>query len=77
MKVGTPVGERVGLGVGERVGDVVAGIVSSHVMETPAATVPEPDVKRMNMLPDVAVWIAGVVMPLNLPLSKPDDDVPS
>jgi hypothetical protein len=71
------IGESVGLGVGERVGDTVAGILSSHVMETPAATLEESDVKRMNMLPDVAVWIAGITVPLNLPLSKPDDDVPS
>jgi len=77
LKVGTPVGERVGLGVGERVGDAVAGIVSSHVMETPAAAALPSDVKRMNMLPDVAVWIAGTAVPLNLPLSVPDEDVPS
>ncbi len=77
MKVGTPVGESVGLRVGARVGDAVAGIVLSHVMETPAATSEESDVKRMNMLPDVAVWIAGVAVPLKVPLSVPDEEVPS
>jgi hypothetical protein len=56
-------------------------MVSSQVMETPAgisdvAAVPEFDVKRTYMLPDVATWLAGTVAPLNLPLSVPFAAVP-
>ena len=53
------------------------GIASSHVMDTPAASPEESDVKRMNMLPDVAVWMGGIAGPLKLPLSAPFADVPS
>ncbi len=63
--------------MGERVGDSVVGKVSSHVIETPAAVPEALDSKRMNMLPDVAVWIGGVAAPLKLPKTVPVDDVPS
>ena len=46
-------------------------------MDTPAASPEESDVKRMNMLPDVAVWMGGIAGPLKLPLSVPFADVPS
>ncbi len=49
----------------------------AHVIETPAASPEEADVKRMNMLPDVAAWMGGIVVPLKLPLSAPFADVPS
>ena len=54
-----------------------AGMLPDHDMATPALTLLESDVKRMNMLPDVAVWIAGMAAPLNLPSSAPVADVPS
>jgi ABC-type branched-subunit amino acid transport system permease subunit len=63
--------------VGADVGASVFGIASSHVMETPAASPEESDVKRMNMLPDVAAWMGGIAAPLKLPLSAPFADVPS
>jgi hypothetical protein len=63
--------------VGERVGDGVAGIVASHVIETPAAAELLSDVKRMSMLPDVAVCIGGMAAPLKLPKSVPVADAPS
>ncbi len=70
--VGLAVGERVGANVGlSVVGDSVAGMVSSHVIETPAAATTSSDVKRMNMLPEVAVWIGGTAVPLSLPKSVP------
>ncbi len=75
--VGDDVGENAGGAVGECVGDSVAGMASSHVIETPAAAALPSDVKRMSMLPDVAVWIAGMAAPLNLPSSVPVADVPS
>ena len=59
------------------VGASVTGMVSSHAMATPAATFIELEVKRMNMLPDVALWTGGMAVPLNEPLSVPDEDVPS
>ena len=77
FNVGTEVGENAGFAVGARVGDSVAGTASSHVIETPAAAALPSDVKRMNMLPDVAVWIAGTAAPLNSPSSVPAADVPS
>jgi hypothetical protein len=63
--------------VGADVGASVLGIASSHVIETPAASPVESDVKRMNMLPDVAAWMGGIVVPLKLPLSAPFADMPS
>jgi hypothetical protein len=63
--------------VGADVGASVLGIASSHVMETPAAFPVKSDVKRMNMLPDVAAWMGGIVVPLNVPLSVPFADMPS
>ena len=75
--VGTDVGENAGLAVGARVGDSVAGTASSHVIETPAAAVLPSDVKRMNMLPDVAAWTGGMVKPLTEPFSTPVAGVPS
>ena len=49
----------------------------SQVTETPVAAKAELDVKRTYMLPDVAAWIGGTVVPLKLPLSVPFADVPS
>ncbi len=46
-------------------------------METPEPLVLESEAKRMNMLPDVAVCVPGIVVPLSLPKSLPDVDVPS
>ena len=46
-------------------------------METPVPALLLSDVKRMNMLPDAAVWVAGALVPLNLPKSAPDADSPS
>ncbi len=71
------VGADDGASVGADVGASDVGIASSHVMDTPAATTIESDVKRMNMLPDVAVWVGGVAGPLKVPLSVPFADVPS
>jgi hypothetical protein len=68
---------KFGGGIPYKVGASVFGIASSHVMETPAASPEESDVKRMNMLPDVAAWTGGIVVPLKLPLSAPFADVPS
>ena len=48
-----------------------------HDMETPEPLVLESEAKRMNMLPDVAVCVPGIVVPLSLPKSLPDVDVPS
>ena len=50
---------------------------NAHVMETPAASTVESDVKRMNMRPDVAAWMGGIAAPLKLPLSAPFADMPS
>ena len=33
--------------------------------------------KRINMLPDVAVWTGGASVPQNVPLRVPVADVPS
>jgi hypothetical protein len=63
--------------VGADVGASVFGIASSHVMETPAASPKESDVKRMNMLPDVAAWMGGIAVPLKVPLGVLFADVPS
>ena len=67
----------VGIAVGEGVGENVTGMEASHVIETPAAALMLPDVKRMNMLPDMAVWMVGMAVPLKLPESVPVADVPS
>jgi hypothetical protein len=48
-----------------------------HDMETPEPLVLESDVNRMNMLPDVAVCVPGIVVPLSLPKRVPDVDEPS
>jgi hypothetical protein len=66
--------------VSANVGASVA-IELDHVMEAALpgrlAEGSSSDVKRMSMLPDVAVWIAGMAAPLNLPSSVPVADVPS
>ncbi len=46
-------------------------------METPPHAKMSSDVKRMNMLPDVAVRMGGVAEPLKFPLRVPVADVPS
>ncbi len=46
-------------------------------METPSRAALPSDVKRMNMLPDEAVWMGGGAEPLNFPLRVPVADVPS
>ena len=46
-------------------------------MKTPEPLEPESEVKRMNMLPDVAVCVPGIVVPLSEPKSVPDVDEPS
>jgi hypothetical protein len=63
--------------VGAVVGASVSGMASSHVMETPPHAKMSSDVKRMNMLPDVAVRMGGVAEPLKFPLRVPVADVPS
>ena len=52
-------------------------MASSQVMETPPCAPLPSDVKRMSMLPDVAVWMVGFAEPLNFPSSVPVADVPS
>ncbi len=71
------VGLAVGVELGEGVGDGVVGMASSHIIETPAATVLWSDVKRTSMLPDVAVWIGGMAVPLNSPKSVLVAETPS
>ncbi len=46
-------------------------------METPEPLEPESEVKRMNMLPDAAVFVPGIVVPLSLAKRVPDVDEPS
>ncbi len=46
-------------------------------METPEPLEPESEVKRMNMLPDVAVCVPGMLVPLSLAKRVPDVDEPS
>ncbi len=48
-----------------------------HDIETPDPLVLESEVKRINMLPDVAVCVPGIVVPLSEPKSVPDVDEPS
>ena len=48
-----------------------------HDMETPEPLVLESEVNRMNMLPDVAVCVPGIVVPLSEPKRVPDVDEPS
>ncbi len=48
-----------------------------HDMETPEPLMPESEVKRMNMLPELAVWVPGMLVPLKLPKLVPDVDEPS
>ena len=65
------------------VGQRVYGLVSNHVMVTPrlvcvaAFPTSASDTKRMNMLPDVATWMSGIIVPLNWPFFMPVVDVPS
>ena len=46
-------------------------------METPEPLEPESEVKRTNMLPDVAVCAPGIVVPLSLAKRVDDVDEPS
>ncbi len=46
-------------------------------METPEPLALESEVKRMNMLPDVAVCVPGMLVPLKSPKRVPDVDEPS
>ncbi len=48
-----------------------------HDMETPEPLSLKSEVKRINMLPEVAINVPGIVVPLSLPKSVPDVDVPS
>ncbi len=48
-----------------------------HVMETPEPLALESEVKRTNMLPDVAICVPGIVVPLIVSTSVPDVDEPS
>ncbi len=48
-----------------------------HDMETPEPLVSESEVKRMNMLPELAVWVPGMLVPLKSPKLVPDVDEPS
>jgi hypothetical protein len=48
-----------------------------HDMETPEPLVLESEVNRMNILPDVAVCVPGIVVPLSEPKRVPDVDEPS
>ena len=41
-------------------------------METPEPLELESEVKRMNMMPDVAVCVPGIVVPLSLAKRVPD-----
>jgi hypothetical protein len=64
--------------VGDAVlGASVTGWVLSHVIEMPLLIPSESELKRMNMLPDVASWTGGTAKPLNAPSSAPDADAPS
>ncbi len=48
-----------------------------HDMKTPEPLVDESEVKRMNMLPELAVWFPGRPMPLKFPKLVPHVDEPS
>ncbi len=49
----------------------------AHDMETPEPLELESEVKRMNMLPELAVCVPGIVVPLSLAKRVPDAEVPS
>ena len=48
-----------------------------HDMETPEPLMSESEVKRMNMLPDVATCVPGMLVPLKLPKLVLHVDEPS
>ncbi len=48
-----------------------------HNMETPEPPVLTSEVKRMNMLPELAVCVPGMLVPLILAKRVPDVDEPS
>ncbi len=46
-------------------------------MKTPEPLELESEVKRMNMLPDVAICVPGMLVPLSVTKRVPDADEPS